>query len=229
MKRAAIFICGLLGLCFIFQATAGVTVGATRVVFSSDMKETSLSVNNTGIDSAFLVRSWVSNFEDESKASIPFIATPPLFRIEKNQNSIIRIALKSAAGLPQDRESIYWMNVLVIPPSQKKSDEGGSLQFSVNNRLKLIYRPAALNNQDLKDIYSKVKFSRSGEGLTVTNPTPYYVSFGKITVNNSPVTESVMVPPLASTKIKKAPMGNDVSWTVIDDYGGISKLSHAKI
>lgn len=229
MKRAAIIMCGLLGLFCLSQANAGVTVGATRVIFASDMKETSLSVNNTGSDSVFLVRSWISNFDEVNKSAVPFISTPPLFRIEKNQNSIIRIALKSGAGLPKDRESIYWMNVLVIPPTQSKNEDVGRLQFSVNNRLKLIYRPEALNNKDLKDIYTKIKFTRTGEGLTVSNSTPYYVSFGKITINNSQVKDNVMVPPLGSIVIKQAPSGSDISWTVIDDYGGVSKTGHAKI
>ncbi|KAA8729363.1 MAG: molecular chaperone [Ewingella americana] len=218
MKRISALCCGALALLLVAPAFAGFSVGATRVVYSSDMKEASLSVKNTENSSVYLIRSWVSS--DKAGEKVPFLTTPPLFRIDPGQDNALRITQTSSA-LPQDRESVYWLNTLAIPPSTKDKN---TLQFAINTRIKLIYRPAALNDKKaVEAAYQQAKFARSGNKISVSNPTPYYLNLTKVTINNNELNEGFMVPPNSSLEIPNVPVGNSVTWQAINDYGGLSQ------
>ncbi|MFI3311780.1 MULTISPECIES: fimbrial biogenesis chaperone [Ewingella] len=218
MNRLTALCCGALALCLTAPAFAGFSVGATRVIYTSNMKETPLSVRNTEDSNVYLIRSWVSS--DKENENVPFIITPPLFRIEPGQENALRITQTSSA-LPQDRESVYWVNTLAIPPASK---EKNTLQFSINTRIKLFYRPVELNNRaEVEKSYQQVKFSRSGNSLSVSNPTPYFVNLAKISINDKEINDGYMIAPKSSIKIENAPAGNKVGWQAINDFGGLSE------
>ncbi|MCV5920354.1 fimbria/pilus periplasmic chaperone, partial [Escherichia coli] len=73
----------------------------------------------------------------------PFIITPPLFKLDPEKNNILRI-VNITHGLPQDRESVYWVNVKAIPSKSDDSENKNVLQIAVRTRIKLFYRPAGL-------------------------------------------------------------------------------------
>ncbi|WP_435955429.1 fimbrial biogenesis chaperone [Dryocola sp. BD626] len=203
---------------------AGLSVGATRVVYDGSMKEAMLSVNNTEDSNVYLIRSWVSS--DNKNDKPPFIVTPPLFRIEPGQNNDVRIT-QTSSNLPQDRETAYWLNTLAIPP---KTDTKNALQFSINTRIKLFYRPTALSNKEaVAKAYQQLTFSRASGALTVNNPTPYYVSLTKVTINGKELKEGLMVAPKSSSKIENAPAGNSITWQAINDFGGLTEKAKASI
>lgn len=215
---------GIAALCISISASAGFSVGATRVIYNENVKEASLSVKNTEDSNVYLIRSWVSS--DKKGEKVPFITTPPLFRIEPGQDNAIRITQTSSA-LPQDKESVYWLNTLAIPPAAK---EKNSLQFSINTRIKLIYRPTALNDKEaIAKAWQQITFSRSGNGLTASNPTPYYVSITKVSINGKELKDGYMVPPKSSLRIDNAPAGNSITWQAINDFGGLTEKAKASI
>lgn len=212
-KLAMLFFVSL----FSANSFAGLSVGATRVVFHGDEKETSLSVINSENSGIYLIRSWIN--ADKGDAATPFVTTPPLFRIEPGQSNDIRIALKNNS-LPQDRESVFWVNTLAIPPATKDKN---SLQFSVNTRIKLFYRPASLDKRDVAaSAYKSLRFSRNGKQLVIENPTPYFISFSQIEINGTAVKESHMVYPKSTLNIDNVPSGNKVTWKTINDFGGVT-------
>ncbi|WP_235427141.1 fimbrial biogenesis chaperone [Yersinia aldovae] len=88
--------------------------------------------------------------------------------------------------------------------------------------MKLIYRPQNLF-KGANEAYKKVTFSRVNNQLQITNPTPYYISFSRIYINNQPIKESVMVSPF-DKKVLSQPIGASaqISWGTINDYGGIT-------
>lgn len=224
MNRLLSLFYGALALILATPAFAGFSVGATRVIYNGDAKEASLAINNSEDSSVFLIRSWVST--DQAGQKAPFIVTPPLFRIDPGQENTVRIT-QTSSNLPQDRESAYWLNTLAMPP---KTDAKNSLQFSINTRIKLFYRPAALNNkQAVAKAYQQVTFSRSGSTLTANNPTPYYVSLTKVTVNGTELKDGYMVAPKSSLKIDQAPAGNKISWQAINDFGGLTDKANVSI
>lgn len=68
------------------------------------------------------------------------MVTPPLFRLGAGQENNLRI-LRTGGNLPEDRESLYWMNIKSIPSTTEKQDNVNTLQIAVKTRIKLIYRP----------------------------------------------------------------------------------------
>jgi len=204
---------------------AGLTVGATRVIFTGDMKEASLPIMNGEDSSVYLIRSWVSS--DNAGEKVPFMTTPPLFRIEPGQNNTVRIN-QTSSNLPQDKESVFWINTLAIPPEAKVKSEN-SLQFSLNTRIKLFYRPVAINKPDeVKHAYEKVTFNHAGNSLVAKNPTPYFINISRISINGHDVKEGYMVAPGSTVNIKESASSGTITWQSINDYGGLTEKATAK-
>lgn len=88
----------------------------------------------------------------------------------------------ASSVLPKDRESVFWFNVLEVPPKPDAATVANQslLQLAFRTRIKLFYRPEALKGNP-SEAPLALKWSWSGsEGkaaLRVANPTPYYVSF----------------------------------------------------
>lgn len=197
----------------------GVTIGATRLIFDGGKKEASLSVSNS--DSApYLIQSWIES-QNNDRQKPPFIITPPLFRLDGNQQNLLRI-VKIGGQLPADRESLYWLNVKAIP-TNAAPDNANTLQIAVRTRLKLIYRPASLKGTP-EEATHRLRWQQTGNRLTVSNPTPFYMNFYEVTVGNHPITEAAFVAPMSSATFTTP--GNavgQVSWKIISDFGGIGE------
>ncbi|MDC9596313.1 fimbrial biogenesis chaperone [Xenorhabdus anantnagensis] len=214
----------ILILIYIFNtniALAGVVIGGTRVVYISDQKESSISINNPETDISYLIQSWVQGEHDETKA--PFIITPPLFKLTAGNENILRI-VKSGNDLPNDRESLFWLNIKSIPATTKS--EQNQLQITVKSRFKLFYRPANLAD-NASMVYKELKFKTDGHKLIAENPTPYYVSFSELStgngVKNYEIQSAGMIPPFEQASwdvpIKNI---NQVTWKTINDFGGVT-------
>ena len=48
--------------------------------------------------------------------------------------------------LPTDRESVFWLNILDVPPMPvtKNADDANYMQLAIRSRMKLFYRPSGL-------------------------------------------------------------------------------------
>lgn len=204
---------------------AGVVVGGTRIIYNGDKREVSLSVRNPD-NITWLIQSWADNKgatgSDKETIPAPFTVTPPLFRLDKGKENLIRIIYNGKTALPEDRESVFWMNVKSIPAID--NDSQNVLQLSVKTRIKILYRPPGLSVNDAS-LWQNVTFKRTGTTLLVTNPTPFYISFYKLMIGQKTVdTTDIMVPPL-STATYSLPSGinsEQITWQYINDYGGNS-------
>jgi P pilus assembly chaperone PapD len=128
-----------IGLSF---AQAGVVIGGTRVIFDGNKKEASISINNPD-NTPILSSHGLKRLGAGEKA--PFIITPPLYRLNNGQQNVERIV---ATGLPQDKESLFWLNIKAIPSA---SQVDNTLQIAIKTRIKLIYRPATMKGASLKN------------------------------------------------------------------------------
>ena len=95
-------------------------------------------------------------------------------RIDAMMNGQVKVqGLPDINKLPADRESVFYFNVREIPP---KSNKPNTLQIALQTRIKLFWRPKALENTSMKSPWQhKVTLIRNGQDFTVNNPTPYYV------------------------------------------------------
>lgn len=199
-------------------AHAGVIIGGTRVIYDGNKKEASISVNNPDV-TPYLIQSWIETLTGGAEKA-PFIITPPLYRLDKDQQNVERIIL--AGALPQDKESLYWLNIKAIPSAPKVTN---SLQVAVKTRIKLIYRPETLKGTAPEELADKLTWSHSGDQLRVTNPTPYVMNFSQISVGGRQLEDVSYVLPGASAQfaLPKGVSSGALTFTVINDYGGPGK------
>ena len=202
------------------NATAGVLVGGTRVIFNEKDRESSIPVKNTGA-SPYVVQAWIDAGDGNAKP--PFVATPPLSRLDPGQENVLRI-LRLAGNLPLDRESVFWLNVKEIP---EKSQDENVLQIAVRTRIKLFYRPAGLAGkpgEQRQQLQWAVAAGGKGAVLKIGNPSAYHVTFATLNVNGGQQEiNGGMVPPGGVLEYPlsglSAPRDVDVVFTTINDYG----------
>ena len=201
-------------------ANAGVVIGGTRVIYDGNKKESSISVNNPDT-TPYLIQSWVETLNGGAEKA-PFIITPPLYRLDKDQQNVERIVL--AGALPQDKESLYWLNIKAIPAAPRKDN---TLQIAVKTRIKLIYRPAALKGVIPEELADKLTWQRSGNQIQVTNPTNVVMNFNEINVKKLEDVSYVLPGATARFDLPKGVSGGAVTFKIINDYGGTGNIHNA--
>ncbi|WP_266170324.1 fimbrial biogenesis chaperone [Dyella subtropica] len=233
------FVCalgaGLLALCLgAPQAQANVLIGGTRVVFPAKDGEVTVRLTNDN-DRPVLVESWIDRGDVHStpeSVDVPFLITPPLFRMEAKKEQSLRIVY-THEQLPADRESLFWLNVLEVPPKPTGPQAEGQnlLQLALRSRLKLFYRPAGLQGDPLKAPAALTwKAVPDGKGYTLVahNPTPFHITITELSLSAGSKTvaaEIGMVAPLSDLRLPLHDMtqqpatGSAVSFTTINDYG----------
>lgn len=215
-------------------ANADVVIHGTRVVYPSDAREITVRVSNEGTSPA-LVQAWIDEGDarvtpDQSKS--PFVITPPITRVEPGKGQSLRVsALPGVNALSQTQESLFWLNVLDVPPKPKKGADNESdnfLQLAIRSRLKFFYRPAGLKGDSLS-APKQLQWSAQGNTLTIKNPTPYHVTItsivqkplGATTDKEEVLTDGMMLLPFSEQKINvKNPNIKGMTFTTINDYGG---------
>lgn len=205
-------------------ANAGVVIGGTRVIYDGNKKESSISVNNPD-STPYLIQSWVETPNGGAEKA-PFIITPPLYRLDKDQQNVERIVL--AGSVAQDKESLYWLNIKAIPAAPRKDN---TLQIAVKTRIKLIYRPAALKGVIPEELADKLTWQRSGNQIQVTNPTNVVMNFNEINVNGKKLEDVTYVLPGSTARfdLPKGVSGGAVTFKIINDYGGTGNIHNATL
>ena len=223
------------------NAHATVVIGGTRVVFSGADNETTLRLSNEG-DQPALVQAWIDHGDPQStpdKVDAPFLLTPPLFRMDAHKGQRLRIVYTHEA-LPADRESLFWLNVLEVPPkpTDPESESKNLLQLAIRSRLKLFYRPANLPGDPLKapaQVSWKVVADSQGHALEAHNPSPYFITINAVTLDvagKAYKADTGMIEPfgtlrLAVPGLAQAAAGATVTFGAINDYGAASEFKGA--
>jgi P pilus assembly protein, chaperone PapD len=208
----------------ISSAYAGVVIGGTRVIYDGGKKEASISVKNQD-STPYLIQSWV-NLPTGGTEKTPFIVTPPLYRLDKDQQNVERIIL--AGTLPQDKESLYWLNIKAIPAAARKEN---SLQIAIKTQIKLIYRPSGLKGQIPEELAGSLKWQRAGDKVQVTNPTSFVMNFNEITVAGKklPNVSYVLPGSTAQFDLPAGVNGGALTFKLINDYGGTGESHQTSI
>jgi fimbrial chaperone protein len=89
----------------------------------------------------------------------------------REKENTLRIIDATNNQLPQDRETLFWMNVKAIPSMDKSKLSDNTLQLAIISRIKLYYRPAKLALPP-DQAAEKLRFRRGAGTLTLINPTP---------------------------------------------------------
>lgn len=171
----------------IANANAAVVIEGTRVIYPATEREVTVKMTNAG-ELPALVQAWLDNGnpnESPDKIDVPFTLTPSMFRIDPNKGQTLRL-IHTKEPLPQDKESLFWLNVLEVPP-KAKADDGveNNLQLAIRTRIKVMFRPANLpgtSAQAPADMKWVLERGHDGKGwaLKATNPAAYYVNLGSV-------------------------------------------------
>lgn len=206
-------------------AWGGVYIYGTRVIYPAAQKEVTVQLMNQG-DRSALVQAWIDDGDTQTppeKLQVPFLLTPPVVKVNGNAGQQLKIKFLKA-NLPQDRESLYYLNVLDIPPNSDSGSEKNKLKFALQNRIKLIYRPTSLPGVN-KETFSKLHITRFNNGLAVENTSANWLTITEIksTVKINNVT--LLLAPHARVNLPGAPAANQYTVTLIDDYGNYLRES----
>lgn len=201
-------------------AHASVTPDRTRLVFNESDKSISVTLRNNNEKLPYLAQSWLED-EKGNKITSPLAVLPPVQRIDAMMNGQVKIqALPDIHTLPSDRESLFYYNVREIPP---KTGKANTLQIALQTRIKLFWRPKALEKIDMRKPWQfKVTLTRSGQDYTVNNPTPYHVIISDASTQKKGPTAAGFKPLVMSPKTSqplKAKMDSAPVLTYINDYG----------
>lgn len=217
-------------------------INLTRVIVAGENNSGSVQIQNKGLQPTF-IQMWIDNGISEmehplEKIKVPFVIESPVFRLEANTNQWVRIYYSGTAGqVPSDRESMFWLNVLEVPPKTSAANRAqNELQIAFRSRIKLFYRPAGIP-ASAQGVEQKLSFLLQPKGdtsvLQVINPTPFHVTFltlelgehnSKQRVDAVLSADGVVAPkesvevPLNHSKMLSA-KDRTVFFSILDDFG----------
>lgn len=200
-------------------AWGGVYIYGTRVIYPAAKREVTVQLMNQG-DRSALVQAWIDDGDMQTppeKLQVPFLLSPPVIKVNGNTGQQLKIKFLKA-NLPQDRESLYYLNVLDIPPNADNEAGTNTLKFALQNRVKLIYRPTNVAGVN-KETFSKIHIKHNNNGLTVENSSANWLTITEIKSTVKANKETLMVAPHANMNLPGAPAANHYAVTLIDDYG----------
>lgn len=227
--------CVLGTLCWASGAHAAIQIVGTRVVYRAGEREVTVQLQNNGA-SPRLLQTWIDSGDASQAAGqsdAPFMVTPPITRVEPGKGQSLRLMF-TGGDLPPDRESVFWLNVLEIPPRPGGAASGENfMQFAVRTRIKIFYRPRGLAGDPVGS-YGLLtwRLHRQGAGYAVecSNPSAYNVSFASVRLKSvSPdetkMPEGGMCPAKGrqTFPVEGTATAGGVTFTAINDYGGFSE------
>lgn len=226
------------------MAHASVVITGTRVIFPGASREVSIKLDNNGKTPA-LVQAWMDTGNEKAtpeSIKVPFVLTPSMFRLDPGKGQTLRMVY-TGEPLPADKESLFWLNVLEIPPKARSDDGENKLQLAFRSRIKVMYRPEGLPGS-AEDAPKQLKWEivrrdgAKGYELAVSNPSPYVVNLGNIELDAAghkyeiepkyvPAKDSAYFPIPGLTA---APAnGSTVTYSSINDWGLISPATPAQV
>lgn len=215
-------------------AHSAIVLSGTRVIFDTQSGEKTLRLTNKG-NTPSLVQSWLDAGDsqiDRATLALPFIVSPPMARIDPSKSQTLRI-IHTGESLPQNQESLFWLNVLEVPPRPELGNTQNFLQLSLRTRIKLLYRPSGLEGT-ATEAPNRITWTLATEAgrtvLQASNPTPYHVSLSAIDLNNGDQILSVQrvstINPFETRAFalpKNAAVypSTLVRYQFVNDYGGV--------
>ncbi|MGU7785167.1 fimbrial biogenesis chaperone [Burkholderia sp. PU8-34] len=240
-KRAA-----ALALCATMWASAAhasVVITGTRVIFPGDSSEVTVRLTNDG-NAPALVQTWIDTGNEKEapdQITVPFVLTPSMFRLDPGKGQSLRL-IKAEESLPADRESLYWLNVLEVPPKATDGEAANKIQLAFRSRIKVMYRPNGLPGSAeaaSEQLKWQIAPQRDGHGyvLKASNPTPYVVNLGAVNVDVGGRKQELkpnFVRPGDVTEfplqgVSTAPASAVVEYAHIDDWGTMKSMKRATV
>ncbi|MEH4297684.1 fimbria/pilus periplasmic chaperone [Enterobacter ludwigii] len=205
-------------------ALATLSTDQTRYIFPGNKDSLSITVTNNDKERTFGGQAWVDNIIEKDTRPT-FVVTPSFFKVKAQGKQTLRVIVASD-HLPQDKESVYWLNLQDIPPAL----EGSGIAIALRTKLKLFYRPQSLIEGRKGAEQGITQQVRPDGNSVLINTTPYIYAIGslfdkngkKIEVNSDTAKKLLMFMPgdevPVSSKVDKVESLNDYgeleAWTI---------------
>lgn len=209
-------------------AWGSIVVNSTRVIYQANKKEVTVSLTNKN-PTPVLIQNWIdsggtSDYTDSK--NVPFVLTPPINRVDAGKGQTLRISYLGSPTLPEDRESVFWLNILEVPAKAKNiSEDQSRLNIAFRTRIKIFYRPQDLPGSAAKAI-EDLRWAIKDNGVNVTNSSKYYVSLFDLTYKSGDKkydTKGFMVSPGATEfyqfKGVSVTSLSNLRYSAVNDYG----------
>jgi chaperone protein PapD len=175
-KSLSIILMLIIELLTLSGAHAAIGVDRTRLIINGDHKTASLTLTNYDKDNPYLIQVWIED-ENGNKLTDQFIALPPVQRIDANGRNQIKIqAIPGTQLLKNDREKVYYLNIMEIPPKVTREN---SVQLALQTKLKIFYRPKLLENISSSTLVpgiEAINLKVIDGAYYFNNTTPYYIT-----------------------------------------------------
>jgi chaperone protein EcpD len=227
---------------FAASAHGSVIIVGTRVIYPGGSRDVSVRLLNRG-DRPALIQAWLDKGDAQStpeSVSVPFALSPSLARIDPERGQVLRLAY-TGEPLAQDKESVFWLNVLEVPPKPSASEvtDANILQFALRTRIKVFYRPKGLKDHPADAARAlQWRLVRSGDVWSVEsrNASAYFVSVGALSLRTDAkaadalaTASAGMVAPGETQNFEFANLRPTLTagahivlrYTFIDDYGAL--------
>jgi len=178
-----------------FQSQATIAIPGSRVVYEDARGEERMSLQQAG-QTPGVVQIWLDDGNADAlpeNERAPFALTPVVARIDPGRRQLVQI--ERIENLPDDRESLLWLNVLEIPLVSTWQEESAQQAYQpaaegFRARVKFFYRPKGLSSSPAL-AHQALRFSL-GKTLPdgrievrVHNPTPYHITFMDLTLRET--------------------------------------------
>ncbi|WP_049620988.1 fimbrial biogenesis chaperone [Frateuria defendens] len=230
MKKIIRFLCfGALALAA--TSHASVVIDGTRVIYPAQQKEVDVRLHNTAKEPV-VVQAWLDDGNPRKPPDaihVPFVLMPPMARLDGGRSQVLRLVY-TGEPLPGDKESVFWLNVLEIPPKSKPAPGTNTLQFAFRTRIKLFFRPDELPGTPAEAM-EHLSWQWLPDGghyvLEARNASVYHVSLGGVELLLGDKVMNVgdgMLAPGGSLRftlqeLHRPPPQSSVHYVAIDDYG----------
>jgi len=165
------------------HVNAGIMPSQSRVIYHAQDKEQTLMLVNTN-DYPVVVQNWIDKGEGTPEAQdIPFVSVAPIFRLEALDVKGIKI-IYNHAPLPQDVESLYWLNIYEIPPEKKDVNPENSVLVTMNTQIKLLYRPKGVTQIPEEAIKQVTCRKQTPVVIECNNPSAIHLSVVDIKISS---------------------------------------------
>ena len=209
-------------------ANAAFVLTGTRFIYNEGDSNITIPVDNES-DVAYGGQVWIDN-SDEHQDAVYMIPAPSFFRIDKKGHQRVRV-LNVNSDLPSEKESLFWLNVLEIPP--KTEGEKNKLALAMNTRVKLIYRPTNIQ-QNRTNAEQEVYIEKNINQAYVVNPTPYYFAIvnirkngAAIEISNDAANDLAVFKPFSKVSVSPTHFVSDdaLEFDAINDWGGVERYT----
>ncbi|WP_312978489.1 molecular chaperone [Atlantibacter sp.] len=212
-----------------FTSLASVVMTGNRVIYPSSAREVSVQLTN---QDAFpnVVQAWVDEGNESStpqSARAPFMLTPPMFRLAPHSGHTLRLRYTGTAGAT-DRESLYWLNILQIPPSETNQTKN-QLLVVLKTRVKVLVRPASLKGNPAKmEASTRIWLEDQGQKrfLNLHNDSGYYLALSSLNLAGPASKAQLVSRTVAPFETLRVPVtlnriAPDATMTWINDQGAV--------